>query len=233
MAPIQKHTADQFIKDDVHYDIISREAIQAVHSTDALAIWVYLQSKPETWVPRPSEIQKHFGIGRQRYLNGMKHLREAGLVTISRARDDKGKISGSILHCHAVPNHVPENRRSVEPTVGQTDGRSNGLYIETEILIETESIKETDSAFEEFWRLYDKPTGKKPTRERWDKLKKKEIDLIMDHVNSAPFKAWVSKNPRQYRPNPVTWLNQHRWNDELAAANRPNKKKRTTYQDNV
>ena len=66
-------------------------------------------------------------------------------------------------------------------------------------------------AFVEFWNLYNKKVGRASTQKKFMKLKTKEIFAILDTV-----KYFVAAHPDpQYRPHPVTYLNQRRWEDEL------------------
>ncbi len=66
------------------------------------------------------------------------------------------------------------------------------------------------SEFEQWWKEYPKKTGKLAARAAWDKA-------------SPPFEkcmatlAWQRKSVQWqsgYTPNPATWINQGRWDDE-------------------
>jgi hypothetical protein len=65
--------------------------------------------------------------------------------------------------------------------------------------------------FSEFWNLYDKKTGKDKCEKKWKALKDDErikiIDVLPKYIDSTPDK--------QYRKNPITWLNQKCWEDEI------------------
>ena len=63
-----------------------------------------------------------------------------------------------------------------------------------------------DRRFDEFRKLY----PKKPNAE-W-------FDRIMAAVQKAKNSAQWTRNNGQYIPNPATWLNQGRWDDELEPA---------------
>lgn len=67
-------------------------------------------------------------------------------------------------------------------------------------------------SFSIFWTLYDKKCGPKSQIERkWNKLSNKEKKDILEYIpkykKAQPFK--------QYRKNPLTFLNQRGWEDEL------------------
>lgn len=66
-------------------------------------------------------------------------------------------------------------------------------------------------AFDEFWILYDKKIDKSKCELKFSKLKKEEIENILNVV-----KNYVISTPDvKYRKNPLTWLNRECWNDEI------------------
>jgi hypothetical protein len=68
------------------------------------------------------------------------------------------------------------------------------------------------SLFNVFWAKYDKKVGKSPTLQKWMRLKKSEIEMILQTVDD-----FVSTHSdAQFRPNPLTYLRQRRWEDELS-----------------
>ncbi|MCF8017805.1 MAG: hypothetical protein K9L62_00270 [Vallitaleaceae bacterium] len=72
--------------------------------------------------------------------------------------------------------------------------------------------------FDEFWAAYPKKVGKGAARKSWMKIKptKELFNKILSAVEVAKkSKQWQKENG-QYIPNPSTWLNQGRWDDELS-----------------
>lgn len=76
---------------------------------------------------------------------------------------------------------------------------------------------ERDQLFDEFWQAYPKKVGKDAARKAWGKRK------VDPHLLAAMLQAieqqertdqWTKDNG-QYIPNPATWLNQGRWEDEV------------------
>lgn len=72
--------------------------------------------------------------------------------------------------------------------------------------------------FEDFWRAYPKKVGKAGTFKRW-KAKKKNHDLpaleiLLSSVRKQTQSEQWRKDNGQYIPNPETWLNHDRWEDE-------------------
>jgi hypothetical protein len=72
------------------------------------------------------------------------------------------------------------------------------------------------SLFDEFWSAYPKKVGKDDARKAFDK-RKPDADLsakMVAAVNAQKQSAQWKKDGGQYIPNPATWLNQGRWQDE-------------------
>lgn len=73
-----------------------------------------------------------------------------------------------------------------------------------------------DAGFDAFWLAYPKKTGKEAARKSWAKLKP-HLDAVLKalawQVNSE---QWL-KDSGQFIPNPATYLNQGRWQDEQQA----------------
>ena len=80
-----------------------------------------------------------------------------------------------------------------------------------------EKITPFDERFNSFWSAYPKKVGKAYAEQCFKKLKptaeltQKMLDAISEQKKSA---EWTKDNG-QYIPNPSTWLNQGRWQDEL------------------
>lgn len=71
-----------------------------------------------------------------------------------------------------------------------------------------------DGAFDEFWKAYPRKVGKEAARKAFAKA---QVDLgtILSAVEAQKRSAQWQKDGGQYIPNPATWLNQGRWEDEV------------------
>ncbi|MCI8611052.1 MAG: hypothetical protein HFE66_03925 [Clostridiales bacterium] len=70
--------------------------------------------------------------------------------------------------------------------------------------------------FDLFWKAYPKKTGKGNAEKSWNRIRpgKALFDQIMEALQKAvQCEQWLRDNGR-YIPNPSTWLNQKRWEDE-------------------
>lgn len=72
--------------------------------------------------------------------------------------------------------------------------------------------------FDEFWKRYPKKVAKKYALNAWKKIKGdtlvEDIYNSLDKFKQSP--AW-QKDGGQFIPHPATWLNGHRWEDDLSA----------------
>lgn len=73
----------------------------------------------------------------------------------------------------------------------------------------------TPAAFEEFWKAYPKKVGKGDARKAFEKVKA-PLDTLLSAIETQKQSQQWQKDGGQYIPNPATWLNQGRWEDELA-----------------
>lgn len=76
-------------------------------------------------------------------------------------------------------------------------------------------------SFENFWEVYPKRVAKKKAKDIYNRLatSKKTEEYIMQGLQNY-IKKWRSeKTDIQYIPNPTTWLNQKRWEDEIKISN--------------
>ena len=70
--------------------------------------------------------------------------------------------------------------------------------------------------FNEFWKLYPRPTGKLAAWRKWstalrDGVEAQEIiDALQKQVDGGHFSTDAG-----FVPHPTTWLNQGRWDDEI------------------
>jgi hypothetical protein len=72
--------------------------------------------------------------------------------------------------------------------------------------------------FEEFWSTYPKKVGKEAARKAWKKVKPSAelFDKIIVAVGQGKHSDQWTREGGRFIPNPATWLNQGRWDDELA-----------------
>ena len=74
--------------------------------------------------------------------------------------------------------------------------------------------------FAEFWAAYPKKVGKQAALNSWKKVKPNAalFERIMQAVAAAKKSEQWNREGGRFVPNPSTWLNQGRWDDELTPA---------------
>lgn len=85
--------------------------------------------------------------------------------------------------------------------------------------------------FAEFWAEYPKKVGKKAALASWKKVKPdaKLHERIMQAVAIAKKSEQWNREGGRFVPNPSTWLNQGRWDDELTPAGTNQERKWQTH----
>ncbi len=78
----------------------------------------------------------------------------------------------------------------------------------------------TSDAFDAFWKAYPKKTGKGEARRAFGKVKI-SLDILLTAIETQKKSKQWQKDGGQYIPNPATWLNQGRWEDELSSEANP------------
>lgn len=98
-----------------------------------------------------------------------------------------------------------------------SNGECNGKSV-THALPREEKRREDKPlpGFEDFWAAYPKKTAKGDAEKAWSKIKP-DVDLqakILKAVASAARSVEWTKDGGQFIPNPATWLNGKRWEDQ-------------------
>jgi len=120
--PIKYVTATAIRARGDGYTAFPTHILQRIDHLDALAVYVYLVSKPEDWIVRPNQVRKHFGFGVDRYQKAMRELRNIGLARDAYPQDGNGKQKGRQIIISSYP-HEPESEGMETPC----DGVSNPL----------------------------------------------------------------------------------------------------------
>ncbi len=77
-----------------------------------------------------------------------------------------------------------------------------------------------NGSFEKFWSAYPKKVGKQAAKKAFDRVKV-PVETLLSAVKRQKCSAQWSRDNGQYIPNPATWLNQGRWDDELEPEKAP------------
>lgn len=77
-----------------------------------------------------------------------------------------------------------------------------------------------EAAFKEFWNRYPKKTAKEAAHKAFlknvtDELTFNAVLYAIDTQNDYTWGPMIEDGKKQYVPYPATWLNGHRWEDEI------------------
>lgn len=79
-----------------------------------------------------------------------------------------------------------------------------------------------DDGFEEFWNNYPKKVGKEAARKAWEKYKSNfTLDAVLLALDWQIESDQWRRNDGQFIPNPATYLNQGRWQDQQPIESTP------------
>lgn len=221
---VEKATPTLFYAKQAPYSSVSNDVVAMIANPDALAIWIYLQTRSSDWKVIGSYLQDRFSIGRDRYSKAMAYLKEIGLVSHEVVREEgTGKVLGRRVIVHYEPN-LQVSEYSVNRSVGSPNGGETDNYLIKDS--STQSRKKTDVAdapelvdFERFWSLYPRKVSKADAKKAWAKIK---VTADLFDLMAKSLAAWTvstdwTKDGGQFIPHASTWLNGKRWEDELPA----------------
>jgi uncharacterized protein YdaU (DUF1376 family) len=145
--------------------------------------------------PVTSYRNKRLQIERDKVLAATEQRRQAG----KKSGESRRKSSKKQQHRTGVP--FPFERESNETATIQSHNHNHS------------KVKPT-SRFEEFWQAYPKKAGKKPCSAKWkarrlDRLADQIIKNVRDRIEGDS--QWL----RGFVPNPLTFINQDRWDDPI------------------
>lgn len=131
---------------------------------------------------------------------------------IAKANDKKAKASASAMRRWNDRNANAHNL-SCERTETSCEGNAPNPNPNPNKNITPHS---PPGGFDEFWSAYPKKVGKGAAEKAWKKAKvnghKAQVMAALDAQKSS--EQW-QRDGGQYIPNPSTWLNQRRWEDEI------------------
>lgn len=161
-------------------------------------------------------IKKH-----QTYSKAFKEIIEWGFIDL--IQESRNQYSANIISLSAVPKNGKARGKALDKAFikhGAKQGQSTGqskVYIDKPINhkpINHKPINKEDVifSFDDFWNLYDKKVAKDKCQKKYSKLTNKELlkikETLNDFLKYKPFEDYQ-------HPNPLTYLNQKRWNDEI------------------
>ena len=163
-------------------------------------------------------IGRNIGLPANRVEEIMKSFIANDLFSASKGRIQCLKLAQRADDFTAKAIRRKPRKNLLNQSVGVNPTKSDKVPLEEEVRrkkkeeeVRSKKEEENQLRFAEFWDLYDKKSGRPKCESKFKKLKKSEIEKIFEvlpkYITSTPDK--------QYRKNPLTWLNNSCWDDEL------------------
>lgn len=128
------------------------------------------------------------------YIN-LKHTSYGVIITVNKAKKRFTKIVEP-----TSPKMVNLNPKNGEP-----------------LSIQYSRQNSKTGEFEKFWNLYPKKVDKRKSEQKWNNLPKTTQELILLDLPKRNQTDQWQKNSGQFVPNPTTYLNGERWNDQISS----------------
>lgn len=175
--------------------------------------------------------EEETGMTRREQESARKRLKAAGILEEKRRgvpcrtwyRINFSVLDREIRKAGGVQTSMAESAKLDGTNPPNSDGgirqSLKGTETTTEITAETHAHTR-ETLFGEFWQAYPKKVGKDAARRAFDKRKPNKPllnDMLRAVWRQRRSEQWTRESGR-FIPNPATWLNQGRWQDEAPAA---------------
>lgn len=159
-----------------------------------------------------NELQKsgfilRYQVGEQRFIqiqNFSKHQNP-------HCKEPESTIPAPCLHGTSTVQAPDENRSGPADSLLLIPDSLNP-HPEKSIYSPSVSVS-VDVGFTTFWQQYPKKVAKPAAQKAWNKLKP-NLPTVLQAIECAQATEQWRKDGGQFIPNPATWLNQRRWEDE-------------------
>lgn len=177
---------------------------------DALALHVYLMSRPDGWEVRASDIESAMGWGRDRRRSAQKVLEANGLFSVTRA-----PLQGSV---YAVWDK-PVGRMFRQTDLPTVDKPAPLVSNDSRDIPRVNTEKTYIGHWEAFWAAYPRRVNKAKARAKFFKLTEEQMLKAIDDVKARVLRypQWCDSiriGDMKYVPHPTTYLNGALWEDE-------------------
>ncbi len=194
--------------------LIAKMRVSSDTATEILNTLAKIEAiDPELWDKKIIWVQKFADR-----LNDVYKKRSADIPQKPSFRsENNGFSTGNTNTSEVSAPEMPQREKVNIETIGITDSKPLSPKVEDAGPVTDIQQKR----FDEFWAVYPKKVGKKDALKAFKnaKVDSELFDKIMTAIGRArTTEQWQRDNGR-YIPNPSTWLNQGRWDDEYKEAN--------------
>jgi hypothetical protein len=203
---------------DVRFSIVPQWLLEAETSDRAIRVYAliagYADSETLTAFPSRETLAKRAGCHVKTIDRAIAELVQIGALT-KQQRKNGDEYSSNLYTIRRVPRQMSPPRDTDVAGVGTPVGLPGDTDVPLTRTTELEPINENQltNAFDIFWSIYPRRTGKQAAKASFEKaVKAVGLDKVMDGVRT------LANDPNlpaeQFIPNPATWLNQGRWDDD-------------------
>ena len=143
-------------------------------------------------------------------------------TSLARARAGSAGGSSSKGEANESDSEADKSKEEANASKGEANESDSEAIKNKEVEEGTQNkefikpIRRIDMDFDTFWSEYPKKVGKGAAKKAFEKARKKaSIETLVTAVRRQKCGSQWTKDDGQYIPNPATWLNQERWEDEV------------------
>lgn len=194
---------------------------------------VMTEAKPGEVITGRERLAEELGLSVQQIRTALNLLKKLEIVTIKST--NKYSVI-SLVNWDRYQQHEPAGQPA-SPPAGQpapnqhltTEQEVKNINTPTLSSLRSERASPTGKTFPQefldFWSAYPKKTGKDAAYRAWQTKKRERrlpaIDDLLEAVRKAKASDQWQEDGGKYIPNPATWLNQGRWEDEAVEDSTP------------
>jgi hypothetical protein len=170
-------------------------------------------------------LSQQTGLGVQEIRTAIKHLKLTGEITIIST--SKYSVITIVKYNDYQQFNSETNKHNSKQSNKQLTSNQQATNNQLTTSKEDKEDKEDNitplppkgnERFLEFWKAYPKKIGKGAAEKSFEKYKPSQelLNLMLNAISKQiQFDPQWQKDNGQYIPNPATWLNQKRWEDEI------------------
>lgn len=169
------------------------------------------------------KLSEIMNISRRTVARVIIQLKEHSLIDV--VRQGRG-LPAKIYVKKLKPNAYASRNDFIESNNEQEDE----IKEEKQVKEKSKTENKQQEYFSIFWASYPKKVGKGAAEKSWKKIKptKDLLEKMLNAIETAKQSMQWNKDNGQYIPNPATWLNQKRWEDEIIIDNKYSNKSKNS-----
>ena len=138
---------------------------------------------------------------------------------ISEKRASAGAAGGKQTQANASKEKEEEANQAIASNKNKNQNKKENKNQNKEHEETRAREEKTPPGFDRFWEAYPRKTAKQEAIKAFEKLKPDAmlIETMVKAIAQQKQSAQWQEDGGRYIPHPATWLNQHRWEDELPA----------------